>query len=323
MANAYTTAVATTGGGTRFTQGILEYQSREILFKSQPLCRFAELVHEKRELLTAPGLRINFLKYHDLGGTGNIALTELTPMESNAVTGAVVGISIREIGYKLAVTELLLQATFTDLMADATQLLGHHYAKATDREIRDVAYTSPNIIYAGGHADRTDIVAGDTLDWDLVQDCVEYMAIAKAPMYEGDRYIMLIHPSQAKKLRQDSKWIDAYKYTNTSNLFTGEIGRIENVGFVVTTMIRQIKATTGQNWTDNENEGTVQDDKPTVNTYQAVMLADHAIGHAIGKELELRDDGIHDMGRIHQFGYYGMRGFGLIEPDHVLIVETA
>lgn len=324
MANSVSSAVSTLNGGVIFTPGMLAYQSREIIFKAQPLTRLAALVEEKRDLTLNPGLSINFLRYNDLDDTDDITLTELVPMESHHVTGSLVPIQVREIGYKVAVTELLLQATFTDIMADATQLMGTHYAIATDKEIRDVAYTSGNIMYSHGGADRTGITATDTLTWDLIQDAVEFMAINKAPKYRGDRYIMVIHPSQGKTLRRDQRWIDAHIYGNSTPLFEGEIGKIENVGFVESTMIARIAPTTGVIWTDNKASAqTVTPVNATVATYKAIMIGDHAIGHAIAKDIELRDNGVIDMGRIHEIGYYGIRGFGLIESDHILIIETA
>ena len=45
----------------------------------------------------------------------------------------------------------------------------------------------------------------------------------------------IIHPYVAYSLMRDPEWIDAHKYAQPDNLFTGEIGEIAGVRFVETT----------------------------------------------------------------------------------------
>ena len=55
-----------------------------------------------------------------------------------------------------------------------------------------------------------------------------------APTING-KYVGIIHPYVAYSLMRDPEWIDAHKYAQPDNLFTGEIGEIAGVRFVETT----------------------------------------------------------------------------------------
>ena len=47
------------------------------------------------------------------------------------------------------------------------------------------------------------------------------------------KYIAIIHPSVAYDLRSSEAWIEAHKYAAPEEIFNGEIGKINNVRFVV------------------------------------------------------------------------------------------
>ena len=54
------------------------------------------------------------------------------------------------------------------------------------------------------------------------------------PTFNGD-YVAIIHPYVAYDLQRDPEWIDAHKYAQPENLFTGEIGKVAGVRFVEST----------------------------------------------------------------------------------------
>ena len=62
----------------------------------------------------------------------------------------------------------------------------------------------------------------------------------KAPTING-KYVAVIHPSVAYDLRQNSDWIDAHKYSATTEIFNGEIGELHGVRFLETTQAPVIK----------------------------------------------------------------------------------
>jgi len=319
------TATGATSGGTpsRLSSNIMNIYSQEVLFRAQPILRFEAFASRKDELNVAPGLSIKFLRYSRL--TGASALTENSDMTTDAVSSSLIDITVQEHGKAVAVSELLLRSSFTDVMQDTSLLLGQHLARVRDGQIRDTLIAgSTNAAWANDRAGRTDLVANDLLNTDLIRAGVERLASQRAPKILGDAYVMFIHPHQARYLRANPDWVAASHYGAPTQIFAGEIGRFEDVRFIETTQIPYINKTTGKIWADGEDTGvTAATKSAATDVYQGIMIGDHAVGLAVSLEAELRDNGIKDFGRRHELAWYGIWGTGVIEAGHSIILETA
>ena len=64
----------------------------------------------------------------------------------------------------------LSRVPFDDIMATTTSLLGRDYAMVMDCELRDVALSGTNIVYAGGKASRDKITASDKMTVSTIKD---------------------------------------------------------------------------------------------------------------------------------------------------------
>jgi len=335
MTNYVQTATSSSNNGVPLPEAILTVYSRDIYFAAQPIMRFEQFARIKDELGTAPGLTISMLVYDSLGGS--YTLTENVDMETDVANASNVTITVAERGKAVSCSELLLRASYTDVLADRAQLLGMHLAKNRDAEHRDTLYTSTNVLYAGGKTARTAITTGDIFDVDLIRELVERMATNKVPKIPGVRdeegnvidssypaYVVFIHPHQAKTLRKDSAWVNAQNYANATALFSGEIGRFEDVRFIETTQVKYMTAADGSVYADGEDTGVNNGTYSSATAvYQAIAIGDHAWGFARSLEAELRDNGVHDFGRRHDLAYYGIWGMGLIKESSVQILETA
>lgn len=322
MSSTYNTVAASAGSGVQLTNVILDVWSKEIIFKAQPQLRFESICVRQNELGALPGTKIKFLKYNPV--TGSYNLTEGTPMETGTISTATIEISVGEKGKALQFSELLLRSSQVNVLENASTLLGMHYAKTRDAEIRDVLMAGTNIIYANQKANRAALTSSDVFNMDLIRDSVETLATAKAPKF-GDAYICFIHPHQGRSLRGDAGWISVQNYANPQNILNGEIGRIEDVRFIETTQIPYIKKGTQDIWADAEDTGsnTIVAANAATDVYRAVVVGDYACGLAEALPVEMRDNGVQDFGRQHSIGYYGIWGMGLIEEAHSLILETA
>jgi N4-gp56 family major capsid protein len=81
---------------------------------------------------------------------------------------------------------------------------------------------------------RAGLDATAKLTVDVVQQVVAKLRAQNAPTI-GGKYVAIIHPYVAYDLMRDKEWIEAHKYTNSTNLYEGEIGEIAGVRFVQTT----------------------------------------------------------------------------------------
>ena len=121
-------SITTTGYSSDATlsPAIQQIWSKEILFQAMPVLRFEQFAVKKTELGVQPGLTINFMRYSNIAtdeATG-ATLTEGVRMEPTSLSASQIQITVGEQGKALAVTELLLNASFDDVMASSSRLLG-------------------------------------------------------------------------------------------------------------------------------------------------------------------------------------------------------
>ena len=296
--------------------------SKEIEFKAMPIMRFVQFARVKTELGTQPGLTIQMMTYNNLKKGGK--LSEGVRMTPQSLSSTMKQITVSERGNAVAVSELALKASFTDVMADATTLLSRDVALTLDTELRDTALTATNVIYGRKSsspkiASRADIKENaNELTVATVKDAVEILATNNTPKFMGAFYVCFVHPHQSRVLRDDPAWIEASKYGAPDQLFTGEIGRIDDVRFIETTLMCN---------------GAVAQDDPAykagleaqdgTKVYQAVLFGEDYYAYAIGLPVELRDNGVTDFGREHGLAWYSIWGTGLLHPERGVVIETA
>ena len=341
---------AYSGTNTQLTQAIQVIWSKEILFQAMPILRFEQFAVKKTELGVAPGLQINFLRYNNLGFAQS--LVEGVRMQTNALTAQQFSITVSEHGYALAVSELLLNASFDDVMASASRLLGRNMALYLDGQARDTLMAASSVIYG---YDRSGLTAAN--DWygtgtagtsrasmtgafdlttGVVKDAVETLATKNIPRL-GETYVAFVHPHQSRKLRDNPEFIEVTKYAAPGNFMLGEIGRLYDTVFIETTQIEKVVGGAGSGYSADTAVAAGSIVYPTgggytspatktgngnKDRYSAIFIGDNAFGHAISLPVELRDGGILDFGREHALAWYAIYGLGLITDQSVVIAET-
>jgi N4-gp56 family major capsid protein len=334
-----TTSVATSGTsypGTNvaLTQAIQTIWSKEILFQAMPILRFEQFAVKKTELGIMPGLTVNFMRYNNLGNASQ--LVEGVRMETRALSATQFPITVAEHGYGVAVTELLLNASFDDVMASASRLLGRNMALYLDASARDTLYTATSVLqgysiptgaitpispYDSGTvavAGRAALTGAFYLNMAAIKDGVETLSTKNVPRL-GETYVVFVHPHQSRRLRDNPEFIEVTKYAAPGNFLLGEIGRLFDCVFIETTQVRYTNNGAGTGYTVDDGAGNGNGNKPR---YDAIMLGDNAFGHAIALPVELRDGGILDFGREHALAWYSIWGFGLITDNSVVRIET-
>lgn len=341
-----TTAISggTTGytdAGSALTPAIQQIWSKEILFQAMPVLRFEQFAVKKTELGVMPGLTINFMRYNNLSvnETSGATLSEGVRMDPVALSASQIQITVTEHGQAVAVTELLLNAAFDDVMASASRLLGRHMAQSMDIQARNTLYSN-GIPFGGGSAVAPNVVFGRTaasargaispydagtlgsasapgyLSPASIKDAVEVLANQNIPRL-GDTYVCFVHPSQSRSLRDWPEFIEVTKYAAPGNFMLGEIGRLYDVVFIETTQVKKGLTTPADL---DPLAGGAQ--APTADSYSAIMIGDNAFGHAIALPVELRDGGVIDFGREHGLAWYAIWGFGVITHESRVILNT-
>lgn len=313
---------AYSGSNSQLSAAIQTIWSKEILFQSMPILRFEQFAVKKTELGVQPGLTINFMRYNNLGAASQ--LVEGVRMQTVALSASQFQITVAEQGYAVAVSELLLNASFDDVMASASRLLGRNMAIYLDTSARNTLLLGSSVLYGYDNpytygppsgdattgyfnpyqpgtpaANRAALTGTSYFSYALVKDAVETLATKNVPRL-GETYVCFVHPHQSRHLRDDPQFIEVTKYAAPGNFMLGEIGRINDVVFIETTQVPQV----------------------VPGVYQAIFIGDNAFGHAISLPVELRDGGILDFGREHALAWYAIWGFGLITDNAIVVAET-
>lgn len=308
---AMNTATATGGGLTPLSGVIQTVYSQEVLLAAQPLLKFDQFAVVKTELNVSPGMTIQFLGYDNISLGGQ--LTEGTQITTKTLATNTRQITVYEYGNAVATSELLLQTSFRDVMADAAVLLGRDYATVVDAEERSVLETTTQKVYGGRKASRDLLGASDILNVRAIKDAVEVLSTKNIPKVNGDFYVCFVHPHQSRNLRDDTAWINAAQYGDPDRIFNGEIGRIEDVVFIETTDLTVVPV-------DEESGGVTNED---VDTYKSLLFGAEAFAKAVALPVEMRDNGIIDFGREHALAWYGIMGFGTLRDYTTVLIETA
>ena len=337
-------SISTTGysSDSTLSPAIQQIWSKEILFQAMPVLRFEQFAVKKTELGVQPGLTINFMRYNNLSvnETTGATLSEGVRMEPVALSASQIQITVSEHGQAVAVTELLLNAAFDDVMASSSRLLGRHMAQSMDIQARNTLYSN-GVPFGGGAAVAPNVVfgrktlgatRGSIAPYDAgtlgtasspgylspasIKDAVEVLAGQNIPRL-GDTYVCFVHPSQSRSLRDWPEFIEVTKYAAPGNFMLGEIGRLYDVVFIETTQVKQ-----GLTIPADIDSGTAGAQAPDASSYSAIMIGDNAFGHAIALPVELRDGGVIDFGREHGLAWYAIWGFGVITHESRVIINT-
>jgi len=308
------------GSNNTLGQAIQTIWSKEILFQAMPILRYEQFAVKKTELGVQPGLTINFMRYNNLPNASQ--LVEGVRMQTQALTASQFSITVAEQGFAVSVTELLLNASFDDVMASASRLLGRNMAQYLDYSARNTLLLASSVLF--GYSQTATLTPRSTQSpYDigtvgtstngltgtyyftppLVKDAVLTLASKNVPRL-GETYVAFVAPAQSRRLRDTPEFIEVTKYAAPGNFALGEIGRLYDCVFIETTQVNQATNAGGTNY------------------YQATFIGDNAFGHAISLPVELRDGGVLDFGREHALAWYSIWGLGLITDWSVVIANT-
>jgi|11_taG_2_1085331.scaffolds.fasta_scaffold00118_19 N4-gp56 family major capsid protein len=333
--------VNTSGDIVKLPEALLDVFSLDILHNAQGIMRFEEFAVRRQELLASPGEVVKFTIYDDiLRSATNNKLDESDSLAAQTMAATQKSITVAEWGNAIKVSEKLLRLSWDDVMAESATLLGRDYAVTRDIALRDALFNGvANAITAGnlpaGHNFTTDgnitgqvadslINANETFDIESIRNAVEILQTNNAPKFFGDYYVCFLHPHQASYLKRDPDWINAHQYVGTRNLFNGEIGRWEDVIFIVTTHAPNGAAASSAPGYDasligDDTNGIANN----VKAYKACVFGDQCLYIADSLPVELRDNGVEDFGRTHGLAWYSIFGVDVLKPEYAVTITSA
>jgi hypothetical protein len=309
--------VTTTTSATQLKN--LNVWSKEVAFKAMPNLRFFQFADVQDDLTKEAGETIQMLTYNNLKQGGK--LTENVDMTTQAITGSLKEVKVTEYGNAVAVTEKLLRTSYDDTMARVSTLLGRDYALVLDCELRDVALTGTNVVYADKVVNRAGLASTNTLKVSTIKDAVEILSTNNAPKVGGANWVCFVHPHQSRGLRDDNAWINASNYGAPDQLFTGEIGRIDDTIFIETTLMKNGACAQTDPAYDADLKTGASGNQ--TNIYKAVIFGQSYYGLATALPVEIRDNGVEDFGRRRSLAWYSLFGVAKLNDEYGVVIETA
>jgi N4-gp56 family major capsid protein len=223
-----------------------------------------KLVHDqfgqKHPIPKNGGKTIEFRKYSPLPKLTTPISEGVTP-DGQSLTMSTIEATVAQYGGYITLSDVLLLTAIDNNLVQATKLLGAQAGSTLDTITREVLNGGTNAIFAGGKEARGDLDAASLLTVDDIKKAVRLLKNQSAEQISGS-WVGIIHPDIAYDLTNDPAWKDVKTYSDPSDIYEGEIGKIFGVRFVETTEAKI--------WAGAGNGGRA--------VYSTLILGDNAYG---------------------------------------------
>ncbi len=195
------------------------------------------LVHDqfgqKHPIPQNGGKTIEFRKFIPFSKATSPLVEGVTP-DGGSLSVTRLTAEIKQYGYYVTISDILKLTAVDNTLVETTKLLGAQAGVTMDTVTREVINGGTSVMYSGGVEAREELTADCKLTVDDIYKAARFLKTQNAPKINGS-YVAIIHPDVAYDLMRNEEWIDVHKYSATSEIFEGEIGKIAGVRFVETT----------------------------------------------------------------------------------------
>ena len=196
-----------------------------------------KLVHDqfgqKHPIPKNGGKTIEFRKYSPLPKLTTPLQEGVTP-DGQSLNMSTIEATVAQYGGYITLSDMLILTAIDNNLVQATKLLGAQAGATLDTITREVLNGGTNVIFCGDKEAREDLDSSSLLTVDDVKKAVRLLKTQNAEQING-AWVGIIHPDIAYDLTNDPLWKDVKTYSDPSDIYEGEIGKIFGVRFVETT----------------------------------------------------------------------------------------
>ena len=241
--DAYTGSTQAFDAANSLSGELKTFYDTELLENARVEMFYAQFA-KKQNLPANHGTTVEWRKWNTFAKAGML-------QEGVIPTGQKFGMSsktgtINPYGTYAAVTDRLELRAYDNVILGCTEEMGASAAETQETLIRDALLVNTNVLYCDNITLETGASAGTPttpaemeasatvlclLTPDSVAKAVTIMKKNRVPTING-KYYAVIHPSVAYDLRKSKEWIEAHKYSATSEIFNGEIGELHGCRFI-------------------------------------------------------------------------------------------
>lgn len=185
---------------------------------------------KKQPLPKNNGKKVEWRKFETFKPALTPLVEGVTP-DGNKIDMKSIEKEIAQYGDYTTVSDRLELEAVDPIITAVTEEHGAQAGLTLDTITRNEVVTGTNVVYAGGKTSRAALTKADIITPTLINQCVTFLKKMHAPKINGD-YIAIIHPSVAYDLRESAAWTDVHKYSEATEIFNGEIGKLHGVRFI-------------------------------------------------------------------------------------------
>lgn len=232
--NAYT---GSTTASTAMSAAMKTYYNTELLENARPELVFSQLGW-KQNLPARHGKTVEWRKF-DTFEKALTPLTEAVIPTGKKLSMTATTVTVQQFGDYTTISDQLDTHAVDPVILGATEEMGAAAGATADTLVRNALLTGTNVMYApnGSTAitSRASLTAACKLTPDVVHKAVTWLKKCKAPKFDGQWYVAVIHPSVAYDLTSSTEWIETHKYAGVTEIFRGEIGQLRGCRFIEST----------------------------------------------------------------------------------------
>ena len=220
------------------------YYDTELLENARPRLIFSQL--GKSQFLPANhGDRVQWRKWNTFDKAMTPLVEGVIPSGQKLGQSAIT-VSVQQYGDYAAISDRLNLHAVDNVILGAAEEMGAAGGETADTLVRNELCTGTSVLYADtldangaciGTPEYRYQLSPDNnrLTPDVVNKAYTFLKKQKAPFFEGNKYVAVIHPSVSYDLRYHRDWMEAHKYAAAKEIFEGEIGELHGVRFVEST----------------------------------------------------------------------------------------
>lgn len=195
--------------------------------------KYSFILKEGGQVRTHPtneGRTVNFTRFNPL----SIVTTPLGEM-SNPVTCAInlstVAMTLSEYGLTTYTSRFGSLISIDANMKEQIEAVGQNMGETLNRLVGN-ELKNGTAFYGNGH-DVASFTAGDTLDACDIRQMVRTLELGKAMKFSDGLFLGKTDPYQKYNLIGDTTWVSAKTYSDVKDLYTGEIGELYGVRWLL------------------------------------------------------------------------------------------
>jgi len=227
-----------TGALSNLTAEMKEFYSQYLIKDVGPNLIHAQFL-ETEKLPRNHGRTIEWRKWTNFSKK-TTPLTEGVTPEPSKISANPIRAELAQFGDWSLLTDLVQLQTVDNTLVEFTEKHSENAKLTLDTITREKMIAgAPEFAYAG-NADSVEEMSSAITPNDVAR-LTAYLRQNNAPTFDGS-YVMIIHPFIAYDLMTNQNWIDVVKYSDSTKIFNGEIGKLYGIRFVESTESKVNKA---------------------------------------------------------------------------------